>query len=143
VVDANAPDGHYVVTPGTSVYDIKSKLTWQQISPSTTYMWADAKAYCAGLGASLGGVGWRLPTIKELATIVDYSKTPSLVVSQPNPTIDANTFPETPSAFCWSSPPLAGTPSKVWFIAFQNGSAGYSAITSAYVGNVRCVRTGL
>ena len=70
---ATAPSGRYTITAGT-VYDTKTKLTWQQPGPSATYTWAAAKTYCAGLGSSLGGTGWRLPTIKELQTIVDNSK---------------------------------------------------------------------
>ena len=67
-VDAAAPSGHYVVTAGSgtgngTVYDTKSKLTWQQTISTATYTWADAKTYCAGVGASLGGTGWRLPTV--------------------------------------------------------------------------------
>lgn len=74
--DANAPAGHYVVTTGNgtgngTVYDTKSKLTWQQTAPATTYTWDDAKSYCAGVGASLAGTGWRVPTVEELRTIVD------------------------------------------------------------------------
>jgi hypothetical protein len=76
--DASAPAGRYVVTNGGTgngtVYDTKTKLTWQQTVSSTTYTWADAKTYCAGVGTSLGGTGWRLPTLKELQTIVDYSQ---------------------------------------------------------------------
>ena len=58
----NAPDNRYTVASGT-VYDTKTKLTWQQVVPWTTYSWADAKTYCAGL--SLAGTGWRLPTVKD------------------------------------------------------------------------------
>src|SRR5664279_4073220 len=76
---ADAPAGRYTVTSGT-VYDSKTKLTWQQVVPATGYIWAAAKTYCVGVGASLGGTGWRLPTRNELLTIVDYSRT--------NPSID-------------------------------------------------------
>jgi hypothetical protein len=71
-VDAGPPTGHYVVAAGSgTVYDTKSNLTWQQTVSSTAYTWADAKAYCAGVGTSLEGTGWRLPTIRELQSIVD------------------------------------------------------------------------
>jgi len=117
------PDRRYVVTNGGTasgtVYDTKTELTWQQAIPSTTYTWADAKTYCAGVGASLGGTGWRLPTCKELQTIVDDSRT--------NPAIDPNAFPSTPSAWFWSSSPVAGSSSGAWlvssFYGFTYGSA--------------------
>ncbi len=136
-VDAAAPAGHYVVTVGSgagngTVYDTKSKLTWQQTASSTTYTWAEAKTYCAGVGASLGGTGWRVPTIKELLSIVDFSQTGA-------PMIDPNAFPSTPSELFWSSSPLAGSSSSAWYVDFNDGSSSaYDDVTDAY--NVRCVR---
>ena len=132
---ANAPAGQYVVTAGGTgngtVYDTKSKLTWQQTVSSTTYYtWADAKTYCAGVGASLGGTGWRLPTCKELQTIVDDSQT--------NPSINTTAFPSTPAAWFWSSSPVAGSPSVAWDVAFNYGYSYYDVISLAI--NVRCVR---
>jgi len=131
--DAGAPAGRYVVTNGGTssgtVYDTKTKLTWQQIVPSTTYTWANAKTYCAGVGASLGGTGWRLPTCKEIQTIVDDS--------QSKPLIDTTAFPSTPAARFWSSSP-AGSASEAWVVDFADGYTwyGYASDTD----NVRCVR---
>jgi hypothetical protein len=135
-VDAAAPAGHYVVTAGSetgngTVYDTKSKLTWQQTVSSTAYNLADAKTYCAGVGASLGGTGWRVPTIKELRSIVDFSQT--------DPAIDPNAFSATPSAEFWSSSPLAGSSSYAWSVGFRYGVAS-STVVSFYGGAVRCVR---
>ena len=134
--DANAPVGQYVVTAGETgngiVYDTKSKLTWQQTVSSTAYYtWADAKTYCAGVGASLGGTGWRLPTFKELQSLVDYSQSTA-------PMIDPNAFPSTPSAVFWSASPVAGSPSSAWSVNFSNGYTYYDAVSVTY--NVRCVR---
>ena len=133
--DANAPAGQYVVTAdGTgngTVYDTKSKLTWQQTVSSTTYTWAAAKTYCAGVGTSLAGTGWRLPTLKELQSLVDYSQSAG-------PLIDQNAFPSTPSNWFWSASPLAGSPSYALVVAFGNGYAFSSGISFPY--GVRCVR---
>jgi hypothetical protein len=134
-VDAAAPAGHYVVTAGSgtgngTVYDSKSKVTWQQTVSSTAYTLADAKTYCAGVGASLGGTGWRVPTIKELLSIVDFSQTAG-------PMIDRNAFPSTPSNSFWSSSPLAGSSSLAWYVHFGFGGTGNS-VASTY--SVRCVR---
>jgi hypothetical protein len=124
---ADAPAGRYTIANGT-VYDTKTKLTWQQAVPPTTYVWADAKTYCAGL--SLAGTGWRLPTAKELQTIVDESRT--------NPSIDPTAFPATPSNGFWSSSPLANSSGFAWDVGFSNGAAGTPEVF--YVYNVRCVR---
>src|SRR5208283_5394749 len=124
---ANAPAGQYVVTAsGTgngTVYDTKSKLTWQQTVSSATYSWVAAKTYCAGVGASLGGTGWRLPTIKELQSIVDLTQTTA-------PMIDPNAFPGAPSAYFWSSSPVAGSPSYAWYVHFGYGYADGDDVSS-------------
>ena len=64
-VAADAPMGRYTLTndkmlTGT-VYDNKTKLTWQQAVPSTTYNWSAAMSYCTGNVGALPGSGWRLP----------------------------------------------------------------------------------
>jgi hypothetical protein len=124
---ADAPAGRYTITNGT-VYDTKTKLTWQQAVPSTKYAWADAKTYCSGL--SLAGTGWRLPTAKELQTIVDESRM--------SPSIDPTAFPSTPSDYFWSSSPLAGSSSLAWYVYFSYGNPGSGVVSGAY--SVRCVR---
>ncbi len=124
---AGAPAGQYTIANGT-VYDTKTKLTWQQAAPATLYAWADAKDYCSGL--SLAGIGWRLPTVKELHTIVSDSLS-----------IDATAFPgtATDTYTLWSSSPLAGSSSSVWYVGI-----GYAGVTGTSdvsdVRNVRCVR---
>jgi formylglycine-generating enzyme required for sulfatase activity len=124
---ATAPAGRYTTTGGT-VFDTKTKLTWQQTAPAATYTWAAATTYCQSL--SLAGTGWRLPTSKELQTIVDYS--------QSNPSIDPTAFPATPATYFWSSSPLAGSPSSAWFVYFSSGITGFFDVTSST--DVRCVR---
>jgi len=134
---ANAPAGQYVVTAcGTgngTVYDTKSKLTWQQTVSSAMYSWAAAKTYCASVGASLGGTGWRLPTLKELQSLVDYSQAGSTAAM-----IDPNAFPSTPATSFWSASPVAGSPSFAWYVYFYTGYTNYDDVS--YPSTVRCVR---
>jgi hypothetical protein len=127
---ANAPAGRFAIASGT-VYDTKTKLTWQQsqaLNGSAGYEWMDARAYCAAL--TLPGTGWRLPTVKELQTIVD----PSLS----NPAIDPVAFPATSSVFFWSSSPLAGSSVQMWMVDFKVGAINKTYVTNAAA--VRCVR---
>jgi hypothetical protein len=124
---ANAPAGRYTITNGT-VNDSKTKLTWQQAVPWTLYTWANAKAHCSGM--NLAGTGWRLPTVKELLTIVDESQT--------NPSIDPTFIPSVPPSLFWSSSPLASVSDQVWVVHFDYGSVG-SYIESG-ITLVRCVR---
>jgi Protein of unknown function (DUF1566) len=125
--EASAPAGRYTTTGGT-VFDTKTKLTWQQTAPAATYAWAPAKTYCKTL--SLAGTGWRLPTRKELQTIVDYS--------QSNPAIDPTAFPATPASYFWSSSPLAGSAADAWTVLFYNGNTYYYDASISF--GVRCVR---
>jgi hypothetical protein len=124
----DAPAGRYTITNGT-VYDTKTKLTWQQVAPVTIYSWRNAKDYCAGL--SLAGTGWRLPTAKELQTIVDESRSYS-------PLVDTTAFAGTPSDWFWSSSPLAGYQTIAWCVSFLDGSASQTDTFDTYY--VRCVR---
>jgi formylglycine-generating enzyme required for sulfatase activity len=129
--EASAPVGQYTISNGT-VYDTRTKLTWQQNAPSTEYSWSEAKAYCAGTGASLPGTGWRVPTIKELQSIVDDTTW--------GPAIDKTAFPATAAGYYWSSSPRARTSSSVWVINFSQGDWVAYDVTLAYAFNVRCVR---
>jgi hypothetical protein len=131
---AAAPPGRYSASGGT-VVDSATHLTWQQVVATTggddgagRSTWANAKSSCASLGG-----GYRLPTAKELQTLVDFS--------QMNPAIDtsASGFPGTPSEPFWTATPLAGSPpTMAWFVSFDNGYAGNIDMTQPY--RVRCVR---
>ena len=111
------------------VLDNKPGLMWQQTIPTSTYTWANAVSYCENLEYA-GYTDWRLPTPKELLTIVDNSKY--------NPAIDTTYFPNTPSSYFWSSSTLVNDTSSAWYVYFFDGSVGYYNKTYSY--NVRCVR---
>jgi hypothetical protein len=128
-VCANPPIGRYNVGAET-VIDTKTKLVWQRTVPLATYSWQEAKGYCAALGGSLGGTGWRVPTVKELQTIVDDSRA--------DPAIDVAAFPDTPSIAFWSSSPLLGSPSYAWNVYFYTGGTYTFYVESPFA--VRCVR---
>lgn len=120
---ADAPVGRYTVANG-AVYDTKTKLTWQQSVATTTYQWSGAKAYCSGI--------WRLPTARELASIVDDSR----INSNGNPAVDPTAFPSTPSSWFWSSTASADG-NAIWAVHFATGEV-VSWGSGAF--NVRCVR---
>ena len=108
------------------VVDINTNLMWQQTISSSTYDWSDAGSYCSGLTYA-GYDDWRLPTPKELFTIVDNSRY--------NPAIDTTYFPNTPSSYFWSS---STNNNNAWYVYFDDGPVGYSLKTNN--GYVRCVR---
>lgn len=98
-------------------------LEWQADVPDRKFTWQEAQEYAASLGD-----GWRVPTIKELLTLVDYtSALPACSV-----------FPDCPSEWFWSSSALSGSATDAWDVDFYYGDSGYLAVGS-YL-RVRCVR---
>jgi hypothetical protein len=126
---ANAPAGHFTVNGDGTVTDNMTKLVWQRTVPSSTYTWADAGTYCAS-GTGLPGSGWRLPTYRELQTIVDDSQT--------NPSIDSTAFPSTPVGRYWTASPCLGVNDAAWAIYTYYGGPGIDAMSN--MDYVRCVR---
>jgi hypothetical protein len=130
--EANAPAGRYATNAGT-VTDTKTKLTWQQTAPSATYTWDAAKTYCQTL--SLAGTGWRLPTMKELQTIVDYSQSTVFL-------IDATAFGALANHPFWTSSTVAETLTDsqltAWVVIFAYGTTSYMG--RMFPNLVRCVR---
>jgi hypothetical protein len=117
----------YQVSAGT-VTDPGTRLTWQQTIDPTLRPWSGAQSYCASL--PLAGGGWRLPSMAELQSLIDESRT--------DPAIDRAAFPDTPSEGFWAGTPLAGMPGAYWFVSFDRGIA-YNAV-EMHEYNVRCVR---
>jgi hypothetical protein len=93
--------------------------------------WEDALAYCESL--DLGGhTDWRLPTIKELCSLVDHTIY--------DPAIDKDFFPDTMSSNYWSSTSGAYFPDGAWGISFYYG---YNiGLLKSYDSYVRAVRGG-
>ena len=72
---------------------------------------------------------WRLPTVKELMSIVNYGNTSG-------PKINTAWFPNTASNRYWTSERTSPTSDNRYFINFSSGQAGYSG--TAYL--IRLVR---
>jgi|GEM_PF-1541413 len=114
-----------------TVKDIETGLIWQQRSePAMT--WKEALAYCETL--TLGGPeDWRLPTIKELASLADLDRI--------NPAINIKYFTDTSgtSAY-WTSTTYAGDIASAWGMAFDLGNDNIHSKSGKY--HVRAVRGG-
>jgi len=114
---------------GETVRDSATGLTWTRGNVSTERLeWQAAKDACEKL--VLDGGGWRIPTIKELLTLVDYERH--------SPAIDP-VFTCEPNWY-WSSTPYAPFAGYSWSVYFYGGGAGGAHHGDG--GFVRAVRGG-
>jgi Protein of unknown function (DUF1566) len=126
---ADAPPGRYAIAAG-EVTDTQTGLIWQQgMSAAAGATWADAPAYCSTL--ALNGHVWRLPSLRELQTLVDETKTPA---------IDLTAFPGTPTTYFWTSDAFTGNPGNAWVVDFTYGFTFGFGIDVTFAYPVRCVR---
>jgi hypothetical protein len=119
-----------------AVLDRETGLVWER-SPSTSnlFVWPDAQSRCNRLTTG-GRLGWRLPTLHELASLVDPS------IPSPGPTLPAgHPFTNVQSSFYWSANIITFGPGIAWGVGFDNGFVGGNANVDA-VGSVWCVRGG-
>lgn len=139
----------YVISAdGSEVTDQKTGLIWRRCAEGMSWNGTtcagmagafthEAALQCAAAQATGTGVAWRLPNIKELASIADRSRS--------FPAIDPAAFPAAPANWFWSSSPDAGAvlnPASAWGVSFNFGHVGivyYSRSNSHYV---RLVRAG-
>jgi hypothetical protein len=115
-----------------TVFDRMTGLMWQRSASGTTYTNAAAAAACKG--SKVGGyMDWRLPTVLELVSIVDYTAT--------SPSVDTAVFSGTSSNLYWTSSLLASRPSNAWYVSFAQGSTNFVDATTYSL--ARCVRTAM
>jgi hypothetical protein len=139
---ASAPPGRYEIGPyGATVRDVKTGLTWQRGSSAKCHLALDPASYCTSLSLGEFTSGWRLPTKKELETLVDVA----FMGQASRPTIDEVAFPDTyQDDYCTSSPYLGwsyeGKPLPSAFrVSFATGATTYSLLRTDTC-RVRCVR---
>jgi hypothetical protein len=128
-VTAGAPNlESYTDNGDGTVTDNLTGLMWQQAVPTTTYTWANAATYCSTTLTLASHSDWRLPSVVELTSIVDFGSSPA---------VNSTYFPSTPASWFWSSCPEAGF-SSYWGIDFSSGhTLPQTASNGSYV---RCVR---
>ncbi len=112
-----------------TVTDKETNLTWMKQDDGKCRKWEEAKKYCESNEAKLPGEGWRLPTVKELISLVDYDKH--------SPAIDP-LFLGTKSSYYWSSTTYAYDSVGAWYVSFSNGYVNwFSLVSGHYVRPVR------
>lgn len=119
------PSGRFR-TDGSVVYDANTGLSWEQSPQTTTRDLSEANAYCVALGGS-----FRLPSMKELQTVVDRSRH--------TPAVDTSVFPTVQPGLYWTSTPLAGDTTTMWQVEFGSGVSTFSSSTGSFL--TWCVRS--
>ena len=119
-----------------TVFDKTTGLEWQREDDNIERTWLAAWHYCADLDLS-DHQDWRLPTVKELQSIVNYARATE-------PLINIAAFPNTNSDFYWTASIQASSPTIVWSVNFNSGRILRGDISGGSIftldGPVRCVR---
>ncbi len=146
-------DGYYLHSSGI-VSSVATKLTWMRCSlgqswsasansctgDAKTYTYEQAQQAARDLNAK-GGFGgytdWRVPTVRELHSLVVCNSGKTKASSDPEdggaaiknycdgnytrPTINTAIFPKTPETLYWTSSPYVGNSYYAWFVNFGDG----------------------
>jgi hypothetical protein len=116
-----------------AVLDKETGLVWEKSPSTTTYTWENAIYHCGDLNVG-GRKGWHLPTLEQLASLVDtsVSVSPKLPTGHPFTAVQSFTY--------WSATTSASNTTYAWHVYFGYGSVGYyDKPTNSYAW---CVRGG-
>jgi hypothetical protein len=123
------PVDRYIVSGGAAL-DVRTKLSWQITPSSGVAHLLDAKSTCASLSLAGFATGWRLPTVRELVSLVDESGESSPL------TAPVFSKPLTPKY--WTDTALANPADEQWVVDFNRGDFT-SADPATEQLSVRCV----
>ena len=117
-----------------AVRDDETGLVWEKTLETTEVSWTDARAACADKDVG-GRKGWRLPSISELASLVDPSMRTgnTLPLGHPFTNVQMDVY--------WSATTVAGDPKSAWIVFFDTGKVTYSFKTITF--HAWCVRGGM
>jgi hypothetical protein len=123
--------GPRFVTRTDTVLDAYTSLEWQHFVSNVELTFDEAAGYCTQL--SLGGhQDWRLPSVKQLASLLDVAHYPML-----DPTAFAGT--STPLLDFLSATRYGARPTQsAWYVDFALANIGLLDVSQS--GYVRCVR---
>ena len=124
-IAATTPSDNFVDNGNGTITDSKHGLMWMRCSLGQTWQndrcvgdslalsWQQALVTAHGY-VYANQQGWRVPNVKELASITE--------VQCVRPAINIELFPDTPADDFWSSTPSVTDPQRAWVIAFFNSS---------------------
>jgi uncharacterized protein DUF1566 len=117
-----------------AVRDDETGLVWEKTLDTSEVSWTDARAACADKDVG-GRKGWRLPSISELASLVDPGMKTGSTLPLGHP------FTNTQADVYWSATTMAGNPNSAWLVFFDSGKVSYGFKTITF--HVWCVRGGI
>ena len=142
----STPSSRFLINDDGTVTDLETGLMWSRCSQGQTYgendcmgsevllSWEDALSQnVPPTGVTTKYSDWRLPNVKELASIIE--------ISCSDPSINSIVFPNTSYYVFWTSSPSIYEPYFVWSIAFQIGTVAFFYRND--LGHVRLVRGGI
>jgi hypothetical protein len=141
---AMAPGDQYGLfdSNATWIQDKKTALNWQRYASTTPVSFADAAGVCASMSLATGStLPWRVPSYKELLTIVDESPQTEYDNGQlVSKAIDTHAFPQTPVDLrYWTSsvyPPASS--GQAYAVRFSDGNPTF--LDQGSLLYVRCVQ---
>ena len=139
----DAPLDQYLTFSPTSqsITDKQTSLVWLRTPvgtglamPSNPQLYAAALKLCTDVAA-----GWRLPSVRELLSIVDEQPHLEHIAGKDVQLfIDPNAFPKTtPERYLAASPDPSN---EVWWVDFGSGVSGASSTNESVTYAVRCVQ---
>ncbi|OIN94162.1 MAG: hypothetical protein AUJ20_01570 [Comamonadaceae bacterium CG1_02_60_18] len=142
VFDNARPSTDYVDHGDGTVTHTPTGLVWQRCAvgqswaagtcngTESTFTWDAAKLLTSNMA---GQADWRLPSVQELMSLVNYTDT--------SPAINETIFPNTPNTHFWSASGNATYPNYAWLVDFMLGTIGNGgSVSKPYA--ARLVRGG-
>ncbi len=139
---------HTFEVHGGEAYDPITNLTWQRCSVGQHYTGSGCEGPIVGykwdVAQRTGDDTWRVPTEKELATLIDPGKADKGMT----PAVDTDVFPgiNKDGATYWTSSHSSGI--SAWYVRFSQGAPGMGSAPGTYRQaefndySVQLVRTG-
>ncbi len=133
---------------GEEVTDKRAGLVWKRCTEGQTwtgsscsgimtgYTHQQALARAKSANNTDSATGWRLPNVKELASLADRG---CQNLDTGTPTIDSTAFPNTPNITYWSSSPYVRSSDRAWAVYFGTALVSYGSRTNGH--RVRLVRS--
>ena len=119
-----------------AVLDRETGLVWERsLNPNPASDWVGAAANCVNKSIA-DRKGWRLPSVVELASLVDTSQiAPTLPIGHPFTNVQADTY--------WTATTYAENASIAWGVNFNSGSVSVVLFKNGNGLFAWCVRGGM